>query len=124
MSDSSTRSITVRLDASILQSIREAAAKNSRSMNAEIAERLAESIRHPESKDGNPIAPDEVEERVKMLRREMAFIDFDRSSLTEILPKSPKSVQGLIIQKLAELDRRFTTLSDELRRLDPNYLYG
>ncbi|BCZ76071.1 hypothetical protein [Komagataeibacter phage phiKX1] len=93
-------------------------------MNAEIAERLAESIRHPESKDGNPIAPDEVEERVKMLRREMAFIDFDRSSLTEILPKSPKSVQGLIIQKLAELDRRFTTLSDELRRLDPNYLNG
>lgn len=133
MSEQPTRSITIRIDADLLQAIRKSAAKNARSMNAEISERLATSLNQDAlwAKDPGWLMRERLDrvrvsakERAEHLRRELADIDHQKSILTMDLAKSPKSAQGLMIHRLAELEQNFSLKEAELRLIDPEYRGG
>ena len=132
MSDSSTKSITIRLDTELFAALRSSAASNDRSMNAEIGVRLATSLNQdalwpsdsswPVNKSDRAAVPNP--ERIQRLRAELGFIDMERSALTSDLAQAPKSAQGLMIRRLAELEQDFSRKEAELRLIDPEYRGG
>lgn len=101
-------------------------------MNAEIGARLSTSLNQdalwssdktwPVKTDGRGQVPNE--ERVSRLRSDLAFIDLERSTLTSDLAQAPKSAQGLMIKRLAELQQDFSRKESELRLIDPEYRGG
>ncbi|OUI83463.1 hypothetical protein HK22_08410 [Gluconobacter sp. DsW_056] len=129
MTDSPTRSITVRLDADLLQAIREIAAKKGQSMNAEIAQRLAESVADDEPDDAkwllkkSKVSQEEQSERSRIgeLRSRLGKMEWERSTLLLELGGATKFAQGLIIKRLAELEDALDRNSEKLRSIDPTY---
>ena len=132
MSDSPTKSITIRLDAEVFAALRSSAAANDRSMNAEIGARLTASLNQdalwsdnktwPVKTDGR--ARERNPERIQDLKSDLAFIDLEMTCLTEDIAQAPKSAQGLMIKRLAELQQEFSKKEAELRLIDPEYRGG
>ncbi|GBD55941.1 Arc family DNA-binding protein [Gluconobacter wancherniae] len=132
MSDSPTRSITIRLDAEIFQAVREAAAENSRSMNAEISARLVISLNQdafPKRserywiEDGKLTREPPVphSERVKRLHQRMDIVMKEWTALSDGLSGLSDVMKGTIIRRLSELEQERSKLDSELRLVDPDY---
>ncbi|MBR0560041.1 Arc family DNA-binding protein [Neokomagataea anthophila] len=130
MSDSPTRSITIRIDAEVFQAMRESAAKNSRSMNAEISARLVASLNQDALWQKDPAWPmrDMLEqprlshkEQVDNAKRRMSIVMEEWSALSEGLSGLPDIMKSTIIRRLTELENERAALDKELWTIDPEY---
>lgn len=122
MSESPTRSITIRLDAELFQAMRDAATENSRSMNAEIAQRLTESVAHEESDDlvwllkQQGLNKKQIENKIKYLelQDELEIIDKETKELIDELKTSQNRAKSLIIKRLGDLDEKKEFINREM----------
>lgn len=124
--------IHIRIPVELKEALQESAKNNDRTMNADVVARLTASLNQDTLWSDNktwPVKPDgrvrePNPERIHRLKTELAFIDMERSALTVDLAKAPKSAQGLMIRRLADLEQEFSKKESELRLISPEYHGG
>lgn len=124
--------IHIRIPVELKEALQESAKNNDRTMNADVVARLTASLNQdalwsdnktwPVKTDGR--ARERSPERIQDLKSDLAFIDLEMTCLTEDIAQAPKSAQGLMIKRLAELQREFSKKEAELRLIDPEYRGG